>query len=201
MMKKFFMAFAATLMMSATCMAQDNSRQQRRVMDKDEMIKQRTEQMVKDYGLNEEQAAKLLQLNTEYADKLPFMAAPGPRDGQRPQMGEQAPKPDSTRQAPPQHRQRPDSTRQAPPQHRQHPDSARQVRLGRGERPQMDREEMRKNIESYQQEVEKIMTEEQFAKYKEDQHKRMRQGRRGGGQRMGQGQRQRQRPQRDNNNE
>ena len=59
-MKKTVMAIAASLMMSISLMAQNNAQdngRDQRPMDKDAMIKQRTEQMVKDYNLTEEQAA------------------------------------------------------------------------------------------------------------------------------------------------
>ena len=80
MMKKTIVAIAAAVMMSANLMAQDDQKQDQQPQqpDKTEMIKQHTDQMVKDYGLNEEQADKLLALNTEYADKLPMMFR-GPR--------------------------------------------------------------------------------------------------------------------------
>ena len=69
-MKKMIMALVAAMMMSANAMAQDNDQQVRRgrkPMDQKEMIQRRTDETVKAYGLNDEQAAKLLDLNTRYA--------------------------------------------------------------------------------------------------------------------------------------
>ena len=84
-MKKTILAIAAAIMMSANVAAQDkkDQGQQPQQPDKTEMIKQHTDQMVKDYSLNQEQGEKLLVLNTEYADKMPMMMGPGPRDGPR----------------------------------------------------------------------------------------------------------------------
>jgi hypothetical protein len=155
-MKRTILAIAAAMMMSASIMAQDNNEQQRepRRTDRTEMLKMRTEQMAKEYGLDEAQQKKLLEVNTQYADKLPMMMmgrrGGGPR-GERPQAGQQRP-------------QRPDSARQGGP------------RGERGQRPQWNREEMQKNMEAYNAELKTIMTEEQYAKYQADQEKRMQAG-------------------------
>ena len=86
-MKRLVMAIMAGMMMTATCFAQNNDAQQRpQRMDKNEMIKMRTDRMVSEYGLNETQAAQLKDLNTNFADKLPYMG--GPRQmGQRGRNG------------------------------------------------------------------------------------------------------------------
>ena len=156
-MKKSILAIAAAIMMSTSVMAQDQPSRQRRQFDPAEMAKQRTEMMVREYGLNEDQSAKLLDLNTRYADKMPMMMGRGPRGGQRgqrPQTGDQRP-------------QRPDTVRQG----------------GERPRPQMSREEMQKQMEAYNAELKNIMTEEQFQKYQDDQKRRMQQrpGERRGG--------------------
>ena len=158
-MKKTILAIAAAMMMSVNMMAQDaeQKKDQPRQFDRTEMTKQRTEQMAKEYGLNEEQTEKLLKLNTEYAEKLPMMGR-GPRGGQRgerPQAGE--------RRMP----QRPDTARQGG------------ERPQRGPRPMMNREEMMKNMEAYNGELEKIMTPEQYQKYKANTQRRMQVGPRG----------------------
>ncbi len=171
-MKKMFLALAAAMMMSASAMAQEAQQQQPRQMDQGEMAKMRTEQMVKDYGLNEEQAAKLLELNTEFQSKMPMMGR-GMRGGQRPQMGQGGERPQRQMGQGGERPQRP------------------QMGQG-GERPRMNFEEMQKNMEAYQAGLEKIFTEEQMAKYKENMQNRMQRGQRGGGQ----GGFQRQRPQR-----
>ena len=173
-MKKMFLALAAAMMMSASAMAQEAQQQQPRQMDMGEMAKMRTEQMVKDYGLNEEQAAKLLELNTEFQTKIPMMGRGmrgGQRGGQRAENGE-----------------RPQRTQMG-----QGGERPQRQQMGQGgERPRMNFEEMQKNMEAYQAGLEKIFTEEQMAKYKENMQNRMQRGQRGGGQ----GGFQRQRPQR-----
>ena len=172
-MKKTMMAIAAAMMMSASMMAQNEQPQAQQApqMDRAEMLKARTEQMVKDYGLNEEQAKKLEALNTEYAEKIPMMpmmrGQQGQR-GQRPQgqMGQgQRPQ-----------RQPGDSTRRG-----QRPQMGQMGQMGQGQRPQMNFEEMRKNMEAYNAELEKIMTQEQYAKYRESMGRRMGGGQRGQG--------------------
>ena len=85
-MKKMMMALAAVIMISSSAMAQEqNGQRPERKMDRNEMIKHRTDRMVKDYGLNEEQGKKLLELNTSFADKMP--GARGNR-GERPSREE-----------------------------------------------------------------------------------------------------------------
>ena len=170
-MKKMFLALAAAMMMSASAMAQEATEQQQRPSN-EEMLKMRTEQMVKDYSLNEEQAAKLLELNKEYQEKIPMMGM-GMGRGQRGGMRGQRPEGGNRPQA---------GERPQRPQGQG------------GERPRMNFEEMQKNMEAYQAGLEKIFTEEQMNKYKENMQNRMR-GPRGNGQG---GFQQRQRPQRNN---
>ena len=178
-MKTTMMALVAALMMSATVMAQNEQPQGQgpRQMDRAEMIKARTEQVVKEYGLNEEQAKQLEALNTEYYEKMPMMRFPRQQgqagQGQRPQ------------------RQMGQGQGQRP--QRQPGDSLRRGQRPQGDRPQMNFEEMRKNMEEYNAALEKIMTQEQYAKYRENMGRRM-----GGGQRNGGGFGGGNRPQRDN---
>lgn len=158
-MKKMMMALIAIMMLGANVMAQENNQEQveqqeRQRPDRTEMVKQRTEQMVKRYQLNETQAAQLLELNMRYADKMgPFMGRQrgfrGERQANRPQRRERRMEP---------------------------VDSADQQRP-RGDR----REEMRKTMEAYEKELQEIMTEEQFQAYKKDNERRGPQGHRRGG--------------------
>ena len=170
-MKRFFFMMAATVLMGTTAMAQDNRPQ----FDRTEMIKQRTDQMVEKYKLNETQAKQLLELNTKNAEAMgPMMGMgrmgggrPGGQGGRRgggqggPQMGGQG----------------------AP-------------QMGGGgfqmtEEQRAQFEEMRKqreeNQKKYDAELEKILTPEQFKSYQEDQKQQREQrgrgmgGRRGGG--------------------
>lgn len=163
MIKKMIMAVVAAVMMSTSVMAQDNNVENRRGprMDMKEMVKNRTDETVKRYGLNEEQAAKLLELNTKFADKM------GPRRGQRPGGGRGF-APDSTRRM----GMAQDSARE-----RKRPEGNMERRPDRpmgqpGMMPQRD--EWRKTMEEYDNELKTIMTEEQFKAYKEDSEKRMR---------------------------
>ena len=178
MMKKAMMALVAAVMMSANVAAQTEEQAQapqQPVMDKAELIKQRTEQMVKEYDLSEEQAGKLLELNTEFADKAPMMMmGPGPRDGQRPQRGEMRR---------PQRGDRPQNgeVRRQFGERPQMADSMRQNRMQRpmGERQGFGREDMRKVMEDYNTGIKKIFTEDQFKKYEESMNARRQQMRRG----------------------
>lgn len=158
-MKKLMMALVAAMMMSASAMAQDNQQQGRqpRQFNPEEMAKQRTEQMVKEYGLTEEQGKKLLDLNTKFMDKMPMMGR-GFRGGQR--------------------GQRPQTDGERPQREETAPQGERP------QRPQFNPEEMRKNMEEYNAELEKILTAEQLQKYKDNMQRRMQRGpqgnRRGG---------------------
>ena len=86
-MKQLLMTIVAAVMFSSAAMAQDQEKGKK----KEEMAKHRTEKMVKDYDLNDKQAAKLLELNTKYADKMrPHRGPHGPHGphgmkGQRPE--------------------------------------------------------------------------------------------------------------------
>jgi len=171
MMKKAMMALVAAVMMSANMVAQTEEQAQMPqqpqmpAFDKAEMIKQRTEQMVKEYELTEEQAAQLLELNTEYFDKMPMMMM-GPGNGQRPQRGGDMRRP-MRGQRMQNGEARPQNGEMRPPMP-QRPDSLRQGRGQRGQRPGFGRgEDMRKVMEEYNEGVKKIFTEDQFKKYEE----------------------------------
>ena len=164
------MAIAAALMMSTTILAQENSTEKRpegKRPDQTEMVKQRTDETVKKYGLNEEQAAKLLDLNTRYAEKM------GPRFGMRPDgpRGGRGMRPDSARQQ----RVRPDGEqKEARPEMKEGRPERREAPGMRG-----NREQMRKDMEAYENELKEIMTPEQYEAYKADREKRMKEGPRG----------------------
>lgn len=145
------MSIAALILLSTAAMAQDNEgqRPERQRLDRTEMIKQRTDDVVKRYGLNEEQAKQLLSLNTKYLGQMGGQrgqrrGGPGMRPGNggpRPQMN--------------------DSTAQRRPQG--------------GPRPQMGGQ-----MKEYEDELQKIMTPEQYKAYQADREERMKQfGQRG----------------------
>ncbi len=145
-MKKIIMTIAAAVLVASASMAQDDNKQGKRPerkFDKTEMIKKRTEDVATKYKLNEAQTKQLLELNTKYADQM------GPRRGG-------------------QHHGRPGM--------RPRRDGGQQD--ARPEQPRDDskRDEMRKQrqaqMEAYEAELQKIMTEEQYKAYKEDMQKR-----------------------------
>ena len=76
-MRKYVMALALFLCIGNTClMAQ--TKQDRRMPDKSEIIQKRTDRMAERYGLDENQKKELLELNKQYADKM-FMGGRGNR--------------------------------------------------------------------------------------------------------------------------
>ena len=165
-MKKMILAIVAAITLSTTAVAQEenNQRRERRQQpDRTEMLKQRTDEMVKTYGLNEEQAKQLLELNTAFADKIGPMGGfqRGGNNGRRPQA--------DRRQMG--NREQVDTTKAR--EQRQRP-----TREGMEDR----RKEMEQNREAYAAELQKIMTEDQYKAYQADMQKRMQnapQGRRG----------------------
>ena len=159
-MKQTIFALIVLLGMSVCAQAQDN-RQERR-FDKKEMINMRTDRMAERYGLNEEQKAKLLELNTQYADSMSFGGLRGPR-------------------------QQRDVTRQ--PNGGKIDGEIRQFERPNQEEMRAVREKAEASQKAYEAEVKKIMTEEQFAKYTED-RSQMRQRRPGMGGNGPRGQRQ-----------
>lgn len=155
-MKKIMIAMAAAILMSTTALAQDEKKQgnrPERKFDKTEMVKKRTDDAVKKYGLNDKQAKELLDLNTKYADKM------GPRRGHH---GPRGPRPEG---------------RPMPPR-----DGQQGAREG-GKRPELtaeqkaqmeaDRKQHEETMKAYDDELQKIMTAEQYKQYKEDMQKRM----------------------------
>lgn len=174
-MKKAIMALATTILISTSAMAQnENGQRPQRNFDKTEMVKRQTERMVSEYGLDKNQAEKLLQLNTSYADKMPRMGGQrgGRRGGPRPEAGQRNRTDGNT-----------GATQQANPNQQQR------------ERPSKEQmearmKEMKANQEAYNGELKKIMTDEQYAKYEANMKQRMQRPQGGrGGQRGQRGQR------------
>ena len=169
-MKRIVMMMAATVLMSTAAMAQGNNGQRPQI-DRTEMIKQRTDQMVEKYKLNETQAKQLLELNTKNADLMGRGMGMGRMGGQggRRGGGQGAPQMGGGQGAP---------------------------QMGGGGFQMTDEmraqfEEMRKqreeNQKKYDAELEKILTPEQFKSYQKDMEEQRAQrgrgmgGRRGGG--------------------
>lgn len=81
-MRKYVMALALFLCIGNTClMAQ--TKQDRKMPDKSEIIQKRTDRMAERYGLDENQAKALLELNKQYADKMFMGGRPGRGNGPR----------------------------------------------------------------------------------------------------------------------
>lgn len=170
-MKRIVMMMAATVLMSTAAMAQGNNGQRPQI-DRTEMIKQRTDQMVEKYKLNETQAKQLLELNTQNAELMGRGMGMGRMGGQggRRGGGQGAPQMGGGQGAP---------------------------QMGGGGFQMTDEmraqfEEMRKqreeNQKKYDAELEKILTPEQFKSYQKDMEEQRAQrgrgmggGRRGGG--------------------
>lgn len=151
-MKKLVLTMIAMVTMSLSAMAQDTA-QVRRQFNPEQMAKMRTDAVVKKYGLNDNQAKKLLDLNTRFAGKIRPM---GPMGGQR--RGGQRMQGDRPQ------RMNPDSLR------------AQGQRRGQGQRGGgFNREEMQKNMEDYNNELKSILTPEQYEAYQKDEQQNRRQ--------------------------
>lgn len=151
-MKKLVLTMIAMVTMSLSAMAQDTA-QVRRQFNPEQMAKMRTDAVVKKYGLSEDQAKKLLDLNTRFAGKIRPM---GPMGGQR--RGGQRMQGDRPQ------RMNPDSLR------------AQGQRRGQGQRGGgFNREEMQKNMEAYNNELKSILTPEQYEAYQKDEQQNRRQ--------------------------
>ena len=149
-MKKMMMTLLAAVMVSTAAVAQnkDDNKSPQDNNRKQEMVKHRTDRLVKDYQLNDQQARQLLELNTKYADKMrphhPRHHGPHGMKGQRPEP----PKGDVKGERP------------EPP---------------KGDR-QDRRKEMDETTKAYEAELQKIMTPEQFKKYQADMQQRRDEG-------------------------
>ena len=149
-MKKIVFAAIAAILVSTGAMAQQNeNKPERRQFSQSEMIQHRTDNMVEKYKLSADQKAKLVELNTKYADKMM------PR-GRR-NFG-------------------PDARRQGQRPQRQLPDSLKQQRPRNFNGAGNNREDFRKAMEEYNTQLKAILTEEQYKAYEEDQKKMREQG-------------------------
>lgn len=153
-MKRMILTMMAAALVSMTALAQEEKQGQRPEpkFDKAEMVKHRTDETVKRYNLNSEQAKKLLELNNKYADKM------GPRPPHRGHMGGPGRPPkdkgDGKCQCP---KPQKDDQRPAPP---------------KDEKRAEHHKKMKETMEAYNAELQKIMTAEQFKSYQEDMQKR-----------------------------
>lgn len=81
-MRKYVLALVLFLFIGNTCLMAQN-KQDRRMPDKSEIIQKRTDRMAERYGLDENQAKALLELNKQYADKMFMGGRPGRGNGPR----------------------------------------------------------------------------------------------------------------------
>ena len=158
MMKQMIMTLLAAVMVSTAAIAQDrdSNKPSEDNNRKQEMVKHRTDKMVEDYQLNDKQAKKLLALNTEYADMMRphHHGHHGPHGmrGQRPEP----PRDDMRGERPEPPTEDMKGQRPEPP---------------KGDR-QDRREKMKEKMKAYDAELQKIMTPEQYEKYKTDMQQR-----------------------------
>ena len=156
-MKQLLMTIVAAVMFSSAAMAQDQEKGKK----KEEMAKHRTEKMVKDYDLNDKQAAKLLELNTKYADKM------RPHHGPRGHRGPHGP-----------HGMK--GQRPEPPKGEmqgQRPEPPTKEMKAEMEKK---RAEMEKEQKAYDAELQKILTPDQYKLYQHDMQKHRKGGPRPG---------------------
>lgn len=146
-MKKMIMALAAMMIVSTAAMAQNERPRGGKKIDRTEMAKKRTDAIVKKYDLNEEQAKKLLELNTKYMGQMHPGAGAGV--GARGKIGP-----------------RKDMKRDTTMRKRVMPAKNNRMREG------INRSEMRENMKKYDEELKSIMTEEQYSKYQKDKEER-----------------------------
>ena len=149
---KTILAVATAIVMSTAVMAQDNNqdkKRERKPMDMTQMVERRTEDTAKKYGLNENQQAKLLELNKKYADQLQPRGRHGGPRGQFKEKGKQ--RPDGQTEA----------TKQEGQQRKQ-PTEEQKAQM------QQKRKVMEEKMAAYDAELQEIMTKEQFEAYKKD---------------------------------
>lgn len=144
-MKKMVLTMMVALLVGTSAMAQDSQNDSRHPakFDKTEMIKHRTDDIVSRYKLDEKQAKKLLELNTKYADKMMPRGHRhhGHHGAGRPPM---PPKDDKVQ-------------RREPPKD--------------GGKMKERRKEMEATMKAYDSELKKIMTDDQYKTYQDDQKK------------------------------
>jgi Spy/CpxP family protein refolding chaperone len=150
-MKKMVLAIALTALTAIGATAQDAKNDEPKHPSRSEMIAHRTERMVERYKLDENQAAKLKELNEKYAD---VMAVPHRGGGRHPRGARFEGK-------------RPDR------KFVEKGDSLKVRAPKKNDDPKMH-EAFRKQMESYHNELKGILTQEQMAAFEADREKMMR---------------------------
>jgi len=162
------MALAAALMMTTAVQAQNTDSEQAKQpkkFNKTEMAQKRAERMAQELNLSDDQKAKLVELNTKYADMMgPGMGGPrggrGPRGGQKAAQGNNSEKKvDGTTGA----------TAQNRPQLTEEQKAEMKTKMA----------EMKKQRKAYETELKGILTTAQYQQYQESHAKMMKGGPRG----------------------
>lgn len=154
-MKKFILSMVAVMALSMPVMAQGFNRQGGQRMDPTEMIKRRTQQMVEKYGLDEKQAAALQALNEKNLSQMRGNRNNGPRPERN----------DSVQ--PRQRRENANGNNGGQRRERNMDRGQRGGNMGQGQRGGGMGFGGR-NMEEYNNELQKIMTPEQYQKYTDD---------------------------------
>lgn len=173
-MKKIMMTMAAALIMTSAAMAQNENKDNTTKLSRTERIQKRTDATVKRYNLNEEQAKKLLELNTKYDGK---MGSQRMARGGRPGMDRGAMRADSS--AVRAHKGTMRARTDVPMTDRKAPEGMR--RKAEGDTTMVRRiapargglKNTAETMQAYDKELQTIMTPEQYKQYKEDAQKRM----------------------------
>ena len=153
-MKQIVMTIVAAVMFSSAAMAQDQEKGKK----KEEMIKHRTEMMVKDYNLNDKQAKQLLELNTKYADKM----RPGHHGRHGGPHGMKGDRPEP-----------PKGERPEPPK-----DDKKCCECKKPSKEEMKakHKEREESMKAYETELQKILTSDQYKSYQADKEKHHKKG-------------------------
>ena len=166
------LVIAAALMLSVSAFAQwgNGGGQGFQRPDEATMIQMRTDRMVQQLGLDETQAAKLLELNKKYPTAMMggFGRGPrmnGPRDGQNVNQDEANQETTGKKAKKAKKNKKAEAETQVEPQEGGRP----------GMPPGMDEEkikEMQSAAEAYENELKEILTEDQYKTYQENKNRR-----------------------------
>ena len=159
------------LMTAGAVMAQPSGRGrqgQPQKMDSAMFVQRQTERMVSTYGLDEKQAAQLLELNSAYAGKL-F----GQRNhGGRPEGMQRGPRPQGGDNGQAAQGQKRGRSRVQGEQNRERPQMTEEQREKMRQEMQERRAQREKDQAAYNEALEKIMTKKQYKAYQDDIQKR-----------------------------
>ena len=171
-MKKTTFICAAALMMGTVAFAQPGPQGPKPEFNQEEATQKKTEMMAEKYGLDEDQQAKLLELNTEYAEVLAPQG--GHRGGPRPGGPEMGPRPEGPQG--PEMGPRPEEPQEKPElteEQKEELKAKMEERKAEMEAAKAEFEakmaERKEKIEAYEAELKSLLGDEQFEQYKKDQ--------------------------------